>query len=35
MQTDGFATVDEAYAAYQKQWTTVDGVNNGAEYGIN
>ena len=32
MQTDGFATVDEAYAAYQKQWTTVDGVNNGLEY---
>ena len=32
MQTDGFATVDEAYAAYQKQWTTVDNVNNGLEY---
>lgn len=33
MQTDGFATVDDAYAAYQKQWTTADGTNNGLEYG--
>lgn len=35
MQTDGFATVDEAYAAYQKQWTTTAGVNNGLEFGNN
>lgn len=32
IQTDGFETVDEAYAAYTKQWTTTDGVNNGEEY---
>lgn len=35
IQTDGFATVNEAYAAYQKQWTTTEGENNGLEYGIN
>ncbi len=32
IQTDGFATVEEAYAAYTKQWTTDSGVNNGEEY---
>ena len=32
IQTDGFETVDEAYAAYMKQWTTTAGVNNGEEY---
>lgn len=32
IQTDGFATVDEAYAAYKEQWTTDSGVNNGEEY---
>ena len=32
IQTDGFETVDEAYDAYMKQWTTDSGVNNGAEY---
>ena len=35
MQNEGFATVDEAYAAYQKQWTTTSGENNGLEYIIN
>lgn len=33
MQTDGFATVQDAYAAYTAQWTTTDGVNNGIEWG--
>ena len=32
IQTDGFETVDEAYDAYMKQWTTTGGVNNGEEY---
>lgn len=32
IQTDGFETVREAYEAYTKQWTTIDGVNNGEEY---
>ncbi len=32
IQTEGFATVDEAYDAYEKQWTTTAGVNNGLEY---
>ena len=32
IQTDGFETVDEAYDAYMKQWTTDSGVNNGEEY---
>ena len=34
IQTDGFKTVDEAYDAYMKQWTTTGGVNNGEEYVI-
>lgn len=33
MQTNEFATVQDAYAAYTKQWTTEDGVNNGIEWG--
>ena len=32
IQTDGFETVEEAYDAYMKQWTTDSGVNNGEEY---
>ncbi len=33
IQKDGFATVQDAYKAYNKQWTTTEGVNNGLEYG--
>lgn len=33
IQTEGFNTVEEAYAAYNTQWTTDEGVNNGLEYG--
>lgn len=33
MQTEGFATVQEAYAAYTEQWTTDANVNNGLEWG--
>lgn len=33
IQKEGFATVEEAYAAYNAQWTTEEGVNNGLEYG--
>lgn len=32
IQNEGFATVEEAYAAYTEQWTTDSGVNNGLEY---
>ncbi len=33
IQKEGFATVEEAYAAYNAQWTTDSGVNNGLEWG--
>lgn len=33
IQTDGFASVEDAYNAYNAQWTTEDGVNNGLEWG--
>lgn len=33
MQTEGFNSVFDAYAAYNKQWTTSDGINNGIEWG--
>lgn len=33
MQKEEFETVEAAYAAYNKQWTTTDGVNNGLEWG--
>lgn len=32
IQKEGFATVEEAYAAYNAQWTTDSGVNNGLEF---
>ena len=32
MQKDGFTTVKEAYNAYNVQWTTDGGVNNGLEF---
>ena len=35
IQTKGFYTVEEGYAAYNQQWTTEDGVNNGLEWGKN
>ena len=33
VQAEGFTTVQEAYAAYNEQWTTDAGVNNGLEWG--
>lgn len=33
IQTEGFANVEDAYAAYNKQWTTDGNVNNGLIWG--
>lgn len=33
IQTEGFATVQDGYEAYNAQWTTEENVNNGLEYG--
>lgn len=32
VQSEGFENVDEAFAAYNTQWTTAEGVNKGLEY---